>query len=364
MSNEQEGHIKVGITCGDINGVGLEVIMKTFLDNRMHQICTPVIYAGHKTVSHHRKLLNLTEFNYQTIRSSNEIILRKNNVASCWEEDIPVEWGQATEISGRYALKSLETATKDLADNKIDVLVTAPINKHNIQGPGFQFKGHTEYLAAKFESPKYLMMLVSDTLRVAVATGHIPVHEVSAHLSIDHIISRVKQMIQTLKRDFGVRKPRIAVLGLNPHAGDNGLIGKEEQEIIIPAVKKLFDETQPDRQAGNFVYGPYSADGFFGSGAYKKFDAVLAMYHDQGLVPFKSISFSSGVNYTAGLPVVRTSPDHGTAYDIAGKGIASEESLREAIYVAIDILRNRAEYDQLNANPMIVAKPNNRDRDF
>jgi len=357
MSNEQEGQIKVGITCGDVNGIGLEVIMKTFLDNRMHQICTPVIYAGQKLVSLQRKLLNLNDFNYQTVRSSNEVILRKNNVVSCWEDEVPVEWGQATQISGKFALRSIEAATKDLAENKIDVLVTAPINKHNIQSSDFQFKGHTEYLAAKFNAPKYLMMLVSDSLRVAVATGHIPVQEVSSNMNSETIISRVKQMIHTLKRDFGIRKPRIAVLGLNPHAGDNGLIGKEEQEVIIPAVKKLFEEN-------NFVYGPYSADGFFGSGAYKKFDAVLAMYHDQGLVPFKSISFSSGVNYTAGLPVIRTSPDHGTAYDIAGKGVASEESIREAIYVAIDIMRSRKEYDLINANPMVVAKPAGRDRDY
>jgi len=357
MSNEQEGHIKVGITCGDINGIGLEVIMKTFLDNRMHQICTPVIYAGQKLVSLQRKLLNLNEFNYQTIRNSNEIILRKNNVVSCWEDEVAVEWGQATQTSGKYALKSLEAAVRDLADKKIDVLVTAPINKHNIQSSEFQFKGHTEYLAAKFEAPKYLMMLVSDSLRVAVATGHIPVQEVSKHMNMDTIVSRIKQINQSLKRDFGIRKPRVAVLGLNPHAGDNGLIGKEEQEVIVPAVKKLFDE-------GNFVYGPYSADGFFGSGSYKKFDAVLAMYHDQGLIPFKSISFSSGVNFTAGLPVIRTSPDHGTAYDIAGKGTASEESIREAMYVAIDILRSRKEYDEINANPMVVSKAGGRDRDY
>jgi 4-hydroxythreonine-4-phosphate dehydrogenase len=364
MTTDQEGHIKVGITCGDVNGIGLEVIMKTFLDNRMHQICTPVIYAGQKLVSLQRKLLNLADFNYQTVRSVNEVILRKNNVVSCWEDEVPVEWGQATPASGKFALKSLEAATKDLADKKIDVLVTAPINKHNIQSEEFQFKGHTEYLAAKFDAPKYLMMLVSDSLRVAVATGHIPVQEVPKHMSVDLVVSRVKQMVHTLKRDFGIRKPKVAVLGLNPHAGDNGLIGKEEQEVIIPAVKKLFDESNPDRQGGHLVYGPYSADGFFGSGAYKKFDAVLAMYHDQGLIPFKSISFSSGVNFTAGLPVIRTSPDHGTAYDIAGKNQASEESIREAIYVAIDILRNRKDYDELNANPMAVSRQGGRDRDY
>ncbi len=354
MSNEQEGGIKVGITCGDVNGIGLEIIMKTFLDNRMHQICTPVIYAGQKLVSLQRKLLNLNEFNYQTIRNSNEIILRKNNVASCWEDEIPVEWGMATELSGRYALRSLEAATKDLADKKIDVLVTAPINKHNIQSSEFQFKGHTEYLAAKFNEQKYLMMLVSDSLRVAVATGHVPVQEVSKHINIETILARLKMMNQTLKRDFGVRKPRIAVLGLNPHAGDNGLIGKEEQELIIPAIKKANDENV-------FCFGPYSGDGFFGAGSYKKFDAVLAMYHDQGLIPFKSISFSSGVNFTAGLSVIRTSPDHGTAYDIAGKGQASEESLREAIYTAVDILRKREDYDEINAKPLEFSKHHGRE---
>lgn len=346
---EQEGRIRVGITCGDVNGIGLEVVMKTFLDNRMHQICTPVIYASNKLVSLQRKLLNLTEFQYQTVRSSNEVILRKTNVVNCWEEEIAVEFGQATELSGQYALKSLEAATHDLKDGKIDVLVTAPINKHTIQGKDFNFQGHTEYLADKFNTPDYLMFLVSESLRVAVVSGHIPVKDVAASLSVEKICRKLQLMDKSLRRDFGFRKPRIAVLGLNPHAGDSGLIGAEEKDIIGPAVKKSFDE-------GLFVYGPYSADGFFGSGSFRKFDAVLAMYHDQGLVPFKTLSFSTGVNYTAGLPVIRTSPDHGTAYDIAGKGTANEESLRDAIYTAIDILKKREEYDDVTASPLAFSK--------
>jgi len=346
---EQEGRIRVGITCGDINGIGLEVVMKTFLDNRMHQICTPVIYASNKMVSLQRKLLNLNDFQYMTVRSVSELILRKNNVVNCWEEEVPVEWGKASEQSGLYALKSIQAAVGDLQDKKIDVLVTAPINKHTIQGKDFQFNGHTEYLADKFGVSNYLMFLVSDSLRVAVVSGHVPMKEVAAALSIDKICSKLKIMQASLKRDFGLRKPRIAVLGLNPHAGDSGLIGSEEKDIIIPAIKKSFDE-------GIFVYGPYSADGFFGSGSYKKFDATLAMYHDQGLVPFKTISFSTGVNYTAGLPFIRTSPDHGTAYDIAGKGTANEDSLRDAIYSAIDILRLRETYDEANASPLAFSK--------
>ncbi len=345
----EEGRIKVGITCGDINGVGIEVIMKTFLDNRMHQVCTPVIYASNKMISQQRKLLNMNDFQYQTVRSSNEIILRKTNVINCWEEDIPVEFGKQTESGGKHALLSIQAAVNDLKENKIDVLVTAPINKHNIQSEQFKFNGHTEYLAEAFKAQEHLMFLISDELRVAVVAGHIPMKEVSSKLSIEKISAKIRLMNHSLKRDFRIRKPRIAVLGLNPHAGDNGLIGQEEKEIIIPAVKKCFDD-------GIFVYGPYSADGFFGSGSYKKFDAVLAMYHDQGLIPFKTISFSNGVNYTAGLSIVRTSPDHGTAYDIAGKGIAGEDSFREAVYAAIDILHRRVEFDEVTSNPLAFSK--------
>jgi 4-hydroxythreonine-4-phosphate dehydrogenase len=335
MHEQQEvGRIKIGITCGDVNGIGLEVVMKTFLDNHMHEICTPVIYASSKLVSSQRKLLNLSDFNYQTVKSSSEVVLRKNNVVNCWDDEVAVEWGKPTEISGKFALRSLEAAVKDLSEKKIDALVTAPI---------------TEYLASKFNTSDFLMFMVSDVVRVATVTGHVPVQDVSKNLSTEKIIAKLKLMNASLKRDFGIRKPSIAVLGINPHAGDNGLIGKEEQEIIIPAVKKCFDENI-------LVHGAYSADGFFGSGTYKKFDAVLAMYHDQGLIPFKTISFSSGTNFTAGLPIVRTSPDHGTAYDIAGKNIASEDSIRQAIYTACDILRKREEYDLINANPLVISK--------
>ena len=346
---QEEGALKIGITCGDANGVGLEVIMKTFLDNRMHQICTPVIYASSKLVSQHRKLLNLTEFNYQTIKSSNDIILRKNNVMNLWEDDMNVEWGKPTETSGIFALRTIDAAINDLRENKIHAVVTAPINKHAMPQAQFPHRGHTEYFAAKFNTPDYLMFLVSETLKVAIVTGHVPVQEAAKHITQEKIISKLKLMHKSLKRDFGIRKPRIAVLGLNPHAGDNGLIGKEEQEIIIPAVKKASEENM-------VVYGPYSADGFFGAGSYTKFDAVLAMYHDQGLIPFKSLSFTSGVNYTAGLPIVRTSPDHGTAYDIAGKNQASETSIREAIYMACDIVRQREQTDEITANPLPFSK--------
>jgi 4-hydroxythreonine-4-phosphate dehydrogenase len=355
QQHETEGQIKIGITCGDINGVGLEVIMKTFMDSRMLQLCTPLIYASNKLVSQQRKLLNLNEFQYQTVKSSNEAILRKTNLVNCWEDEVTVEFGKPSNESGSYAFRSLEAAVADLKSGKIDAVVTAPINKNTIQSKDFNFAGHTEYFAHQFGVKDPLMFLVSENLKVAVVAGHVPIKDVSAHLTTEKIINKIKTMALSLKRDFGVRKPRIAVLGLNPHAGDGGLIGKEEQEIILPAIKKCFDE-------GTFVYGPYAADGFFGSGTYTKFDAVLAMYHDQGLAPFKALSFSSGVNFTAGLPIVRTSPDHGTAYDIAGKGTANEASLRDAIYMAIDVLRKREEYDEINSNPLAFGKQT-RERD-
>jgi 4-hydroxythreonine-4-phosphate dehydrogenase len=323
--------------------------MKAFLDHQMLQLCTPVIYASSKLVSLQRKMLNLTEFNYNTVRSSAEVLLRKVNVINCWEEEIPVDFGKSTETSGKYALRSLERAAEDLKQNKIDAIVTAPINKHNIQSDQFRFAGHTEYFAQKFNAASYLMFLLSNDLRVAVVSGHVPLKNAAADISTEKIYSKIKLIAQSLKRDFGVRKPRIAVLGLNPHAGDDGLLGSEEKEIIHPAVKKAFDE-------GMLVYGPYSADGFFGSGSFLKFDAVLAMYHDQGLVPFKALSFSSGVNFTAGLPIVRTSPDHGTAYDIAGKNQANESSTREAIYYALDILRTRKDFDLITTDPLAYSK--------
>lgn len=344
-----EGEIKVGISIGDTNGIGLEVIMKTFSDSRMMQVCTPVVYASAKTVSFQRKALNLPDFNYQTVRSINDIIPRKINLLNVWDEEIKNDFGVQNEIGGKYALLSLKNTVADLLDHKVDVMVTAPINKKNMQQDGFDFPGHTEYLAVEGRTENYIMMLVSDAMRVAFVTGHIPIKNVSGQLTKEKIVAKIKLINDTLKRDFGVRKPKIAVLGLNPHAGDSGLLGTEENDIILPAVK--------DAQYLNILAaGPYSADGFFGSEQYKKFDCILCMYHDQGLIPFKAISFNSGVNYTAGLPFIRTSPDHGTGYDIAGKGIASEESFREAIYMAIDIYNKRAEYDNITANPLVISK--------
>lgn len=346
---ESEERVKVGITIGDVNGIGMELILKTFMEPAMLQVCTPIIYGSSKVLSYHRKTFGMQEFNYSTIRNLSEINPKKVNLINCWEEEVKIELGKPSPIGGKYALKSLQAAVKDLADKKIDVLVTAPIDKKSIQQEEFNFPGHTEFLAHQFGVKDYLMMMVGNALRIAFVTGHIPVKEIVGNINSEKIIIKLKTMQHSLKRDFGINKPRIAVLGLNPHAGDSGLIGKEEEEIIKPAVKKAFDE-------GIMAYGPYSADGFFGSISYKKFDAILAMYHDQGLIPFKTLSFSTGVNFTAGLSVVRTSPDHGTAYDIAGKNKASESSFREAIYLACDIFRTRQIYDEANTNPLKFTK--------
>ena len=349
MSSEHEHKPRIGITMGDFNGVGPEIIIKAFADSRMLQVCTPVIYGSSKVISFHRKAINNQEFNYNTVRNVKEVIHRKVNLINCWEEEVKIDIGKPSAIAGQYAFKSLEAATNDLQQGLIDALVTAPIDKSTIQSEQFSFPGHTEYLAAKFNVSKYAMMLVADSLRVVVLTGHIPVNQVASQISTEKIVSAIGLLNDTLKRDFGIRKPKIAVLGLNPHAGDGGVIGKEEETILIPAIKQVNEKNV-------FVYGPYAADGFFATGNYRKFDAVLAMYHDQGLVPFKTIAFNSGVNFTAGLPVVRCSPDHGTAYDIAGKGIASEDSFREAIYMACDILQRRLVYDEVNEKPLPFSK--------
>lgn len=346
---ENENKLIAGITIGDVNGIGMEIILKTFLDPNMLQICTPVIYGSSKVLSFHRKLLGITEFNYSTIRNLGELNQKKVNHINCWEEEVKVDIGQSTAVGGKYALKSLQAAVKDLADKKIDVLITAPIDKKSIQQEEFNFKGHTEFFANKFNVSDYLMILVCDTLRVAFVTGHVAIKDIAININPDKIVAKLKTMQQSFRRDFSINKPKIAVLGLNPHAGDGGLIGKEEDEIIAPAIKTAFDE-------GILAYGPYPGDGFFGSSAYKKFDGVLAMYHDQGLIPFKALSFSSGVNYTAGLPVIRTSPDHGTAYDIAGKNQANENSFRQAIYLACDIHKNRRAFDGANSNPLKFSK--------
>lgn len=341
--------IKIGITVGDINGIGIELIIKTFSDARMLQVCTPVIYGAAKVISFHRKALNIPEFNFNTVKSSTEASDKKLNLVNCWDEEVKVELGQPTEISGKYAFKSLQASAKDLKDGLIEAIVTAPVNKQMMQQEGFRFPGHTEYFADLFGVKDQVMILVSEALRVAFVTGHVPLKQVSSLLSKEKIISKLMVMNDSLKRDFNIRKPRIAVLGLNPHAGDSGLLGNEESEIITPAIKEA-------NELKLLAFGPYPADGFFGSSNALRFDAVLAMYHDQGLVPFKTVSFDSGVNFTAGLPCIRTSPDHGTAYDIAGKGIASEDSFRQAIYVACDISANRKRYDEANANPLKYSK--------
>ncbi|MBN8694993.1 MAG: 4-hydroxythreonine-4-phosphate dehydrogenase PdxA [Bacteroidetes bacterium] len=349
-----EEKIIVGISQGDINGVGLEVIIKTFLEPQMLELCTPVLFSSQKTASAHRKALGIEDFSFNQIKDLSEVNHKRANLINVYEEEVAIEFGKQTEAGGKYAFKSLEAATNALAEGKIDVLVTAPINKENIQSAEFKFPGHTEYLDEKFGKGNSLMFLVSDDLRVAVVTGHIPVTRVAQELTTEKTLKKIQLLHKSLIQDFAIRKPKIAVLGLNPHAGDNGVIGNEEKNIIIPAIEKAKAE-------GIVAYGPYPADGFFGNGTYKNFDAILAMYHDQGLIPFKTIAFNNGVNYTAGLSVVRTSPDHGTAYDIAGKGLASEESFRKAIYTAIDIYKTRKQFAELTANPLKI-NPIKRER--
>lgn len=341
-----EHKIKVGITTGDPNGVGLETIIKVFTDSRMAESFTPIIYSNPELIKIHKRSCSAEEFNYNTINSASEAIHKKINLVNIWKDYKPnVEWGKPTTEAGTFAFKSLEAAVNDIASNKIDVLVTAPINKDTIQSKDFNFPGHTEYLAKFANTEKVLMFLVSDILKVGIVTGHLPLKDVAQNISKEKILEKLKLMNESLIKDFGVNKPRIAVLGLNPHAGDNGLLGSEEKEIIIPAIREAAEN-------GFYVYGPFGADGFFGSGGYKKFDAVLAMYHDQGLTPFKALAFDQGVNYTAGLPIVRTSPDHGTSYDIAGKGIADESSMRAAIYAAADIYKSRKHYREISSNPL------------
>jgi 4-hydroxythreonine-4-phosphate dehydrogenase len=334
----------LGLTTGDINGVGLEVILKTFSDTRVFERVTPVLYGSGKTLVAYRKALNMQTANFTNQKSLDRLQPHALNVLNVYDEEVPLNIGTQTEAGGKYAFMSLQAAAKDLVERKIDALVTAPINKKNIQSPDFQFNGHTEYLASLTKSEP-LMILTSGDLRVATVTTHVPVSQVAPLITRERIELKLKLLEQSLRRDFGIDKPRIAVLGLNPHAGDEGLIGTEEQSDIIPAVKNT-------RQKGWLVYGPYAADGFFGSGQHSKFDAVLAMYHDQGLIPFKALSFGSGTNYTAGLPVVRTSPDHGTGFDLAGKNKADEASFRQAVYTAVDILDHRIGYEDRNSNPL------------
>ncbi len=322
----------IGITLGDINGIGPEVTIKALSDNRILNYITPVIYGSSKVLAFYRKALSADHFNYTTYK--NEIIHKKVNVVNCWQDMLPIDLGQVTEAGGTSSYRALEGAVRHLKEGVIDAIVTAPINKQNIQNDDFRFAGHTEFFAAQFGTKDSLMFMVSDSLRVAVATGHIPLKDVAASLTADVLTSKLNIMLESLRNDFGIGKPRIAVLGLNPHAGEDGLLGSEEKDIIQPVIDTF-------KNNGNLIFGPFPADGFFGKGDYRKYDGILAMYHDQGLIPFKSLSFQQGVNFTAGLPIVRTSPDHGTAYGLAGKNEASEGSMREAIFMAKDILMSR-----------------------
>ena len=343
----EERLVKVGITHGDINGIGYEVILKTLSDTRIAELCTPVIYGSSKIAAYHRKVLDLPAVNLSIIAQAEDAGANRVNIINCVDDETKVELCQSTTAAGEAAYLALEAAVTDLKRGAVDVLVTAPINKHNIQNEQFHFPGHTEYLEQCFGGlgKKALMILMKDDLRVALVTGHIPVREIASAITKELIQEKLLVFNRALKQDFGIGAPRIAVLSLNPHAGDEGLLGTEEQEVIIPAIKELAGK-------GILCYGPYPADGFMGSGNFTHFDGILAMYHDQGLAPFKSLAMDEGVNYTAGLPVVRTSPAHGTAYDIAGKGIASEDSFRQAVYVAIDVFRNRMREQEAHANPL------------
>jgi 4-hydroxythreonine-4-phosphate dehydrogenase len=337
--------IRVGISVGDIHGIGPEVIIKALSDARILLDCTPIIYASTKTMSFHKKTIEGSDFNYQTCKSATEATNRKVNIVNVWQEDVNFELGKGNEQSGKYAFLSLEKATEDLASGKIDVLVTAPISKEAIGKAGFNFPGHTEYLAHLAGMDEALMTMVSGTLRVALVTSHLPLKDVPAMLTREKILQKIKALNASLQKDFGIPKPKIAVFGVNPHAGENGKMGTEESEIIAPAINHA-------RNEDILAYGPFPADGFFGSPTRNQFDGVLAMYHDQGLAAFKALAFEDGVNFTAGLPVVRTSPDHGTAFDIAGQDKANGQSMRSAIYLAMDIYRTRQFLKDINVNPL------------
>ena len=345
MSAVSENKSIIGVTTGDLNGIGIELIIKVFSDNRILDICTPVIFGNNKVINFYRKGLPDYNINFSTAREAGRVNNKQLNLFSCWEEDVNITPGIMNEIGGKYAVKSLTAAAQALKEGKIEGLVTAPIHKKNIQSEGFNFTGHTPYLKNLFGVKDVAMFLIAENMRVALLTEHLSISEVAGQVTRENIVSKLNIMNNSLKRDFGINKPRIAVLALNPHAGDEGLIGKEEEEIIRPAVKEA-------KQKDVFCFGPYSPDAFFARGQQEKFDGVLAMYHDQGLIPFKSLSIGEGVNFTAGISGVRTSPDHGVAFDIAGKGIADESSFREAVYRCIDIIQSRKEFDEQRSNPL------------
>lgn len=335
----------IGITIGDLNGIGPEVIIKTFSDARMIDLCTPVIFSSNKVINYYRKIVDGQHFSFNSTKDLTKLNPKQVNIFNCWDEEVPIQPGMLTEHSGKYAVRSLMVAAQCMKDGQLDGLVTAPIHKANTQIPDFQYTGHTPFLKDKFGAKDVVMILFHNTLRVALVTEHIPISKVAQSVTKESLTSKINILRDTLVKDFGIDKPKIAVLGLNPHAGDNGHIGTEEKDIIVPLIEHL-------QQQGQIIYGPYGADAFFARGSYKEFDAVLAMYHDQGLAPFKTIAAGQGVNFTAGLPVVRTSPDHGTAFDIAGQNIADESSFRESVFQCIDILKQRNEYNIYTANPL------------
>ncbi len=333
----------LGITVGDINGIGLEVVLKALAHQKILNLCVPVIYGSSKVVSYHKNIVALEDINFQGQRNADRLAYDRINVVNCWHDNVNITLGKPTDLGGKYAQLSLEAAVKDLMNGYIDALVTAPIHKKSMQMAGFGHIGHTEYLSSQFGVSDCMMMLVSDSLRVGLVTAHMPVKEVAHAITKERIISKLNIFNDSLKIDYGIDRPMIAVLGLNPHAGEDGMLGDEEENTIRPAVVEC-------KKKGLLVFGPYPADGFFGSGQFNKFDGVLAMYHDQGLIPFKALTFGSGVNYTAGLPFIRTSPDHGTAFDLAGKNEANSSSFLQSLFLACDIYRQRKEYQEIREN--------------
>ncbi len=347
MSNHPEKNKPViGISCGDLNGIGIELIIKTVSQSKLLDLCTPIIFASNKVINFYRRNLSDYNFNFQNIKDFSRINHRQVNIFNCWEEELSITPGQLTEIGGKYAVLSLQTAVQALKDGHIDGLVTAPIHKKNTHTEQFPYTGHTPFLQAAFDNREVLMFMVAENMRVALLTEHVPISAVAQFVTKANIIAKLRLLEDSLRKDFGVDKPKIAVLGLNPHAGDEGLIGNEEDTVIKPAIKEF------KQQGNSIVQGPFPADAFFARGYHERFDAVLAMYHDQGLIPFKSLAIGQGVNFTAGLPVVRTSPDHGTAFDIAGKNLGDERSLTVAIFTCIDILEQRQEFRENRKNPM------------
>jgi 4-hydroxythreonine-4-phosphate dehydrogenase len=342
-------NITIGITCGDINGIGLEIILKALAIKKAGKSFKAVIYGSTKVVAYHKNIITQDNILFNSIQTASEAQADRFNIINCWQDNVNITLGKPTDVSGKCAFLALERAVEDLKSGAIDALVTAPINKKAMQMADFPFVGHTEYITDAFGDKDSLMLMVSDNLRIGVATNHLPIRDVAKAITVETVLHKIEILAETLRIDFNEGKPTIAVLGLNPHAGDEGAIGTEDDKIVRPAIEKA-------KEKGILAFGPYPADGFFGSGQFTKFDGVLAMYHDQGLVPFKTLSFGEGINYTAGLSAVRTSPDHGTAYDIAGTGKADEVSFIRALFLAVDIVRNRSEYLEMHANSLVLQK--------